>query len=289
MTTLTKVFIVVLAIFAIAFSMLVVQYTAQTTNYRKLSDENRRWALQEQSAREAADTKHKVVIAHFTKVISRLQSQIAQDNANLAKANMELANVKNDLLAEQGKTASLMSQANQLTNMSNASGAERKQLQSQLLQVRKDNAALRTDNITLSKTNQKLGLQRQLYEKEIRLLKEQNFSLGERMEKLRGQLQTSASGVPASSSPDATVKPVSGMGSSPIIGEVTNVRDGLAEISVGGSHGVKSGMEFIVYRGSQYLGKLKINKVLADKSAGNLLQVQGNIRPGDKVTDKFQF
>ncbi len=269
--------------------MLVVQYTAQTTNYRKLSDENRRWALQEQSAREAADTKHKVVIAHFTKVISRLQSQIAQDNANLAKANMELANVKNDLLAEQGKTASLMSQANQLTNMSNASGAERKQLQSQLLQVRKDNAALRTDNITLSKTNQKLGLQRQLYEKEIRLLKEQNFSLGERMEKLRGQLQTSASGVPASSSPDATVKPVSGMGSSPIIGEVTNVRDGLAEISVGGSHGVKSGMEFIVYRGSQYLGKLKINKVLADKSAGNLLQVQGNIRPGDKVTDKFQF
>ena len=126
MTTLTKVFIVVLAVFAIAFSMLVIQYTAQSTNFRTLAEENRKWALQEQAAREAANNKQKVVVAHLNKVVTTLQDQLAAQNRELDKMASTLANVKNELLAEQGKNASLMSQSTQLTNMSNAADAERK-------------------------------------------------------------------------------------------------------------------------------------------------------------------
>ncbi len=289
MTTLAKVFVVVLAVFSIAFSMLVIQYTAQTTNYRTLAEENRMWAMKEQAERQASDNKNKIVVSHLNEVISSLRKQLSEQKNAIDNLTTELGNIKNELLAERQKSASLASQASQLTSMNNAGSAERKQLQSQLEQVRKENAALRTDNIKLAKINQKLELQRKLYEKEIRLLKEQNYSLGQRMEELRSRLQAGATTEQTVPRIGKKVVPLTESSASPVIGEITSVRDSLASISIGSAQGVKQGMELIIYRGAQYLGKLKISKVLPEQAAGELVQVTGNIRPGDKVTDKFQF
>jgi len=287
LTTLTKVFIVVLAFFAVVVSMLVIQYTAQSTNFRQLADEWHSNYTQEQTLRQASDNQNKIVQSHLEKVISTQQEELAKQRSEMDKISADMASMKNELLAERQKTASLTGQVTQLTNMVNAGDAERKLLQGQLEQVRKDNSGLRTDNFKLAETNQKLDLQKQLYEQEIRLLKEQNFSLGERLEKLRSGGRV----VEGTDAPPATgqVQPATESEGSPIIGKITDVRDSLAGISIGSAQGVKDGMEFIVYRGSQYLGKLRINKVLPEQAAGELLQKQGNIRAGDKVTDKFQF
>ncbi len=288
MTTLAKVFVVVLAVFSIAFSMLVIQYTAQSVNYRTLAQENRLWALKEQAERQALDNKQKIVVSHLNNIISSLQKQISEQKQTIDTLTNQLGDIKTELLAERQKSASLASQASQLTSMNNAGSAERKQLQAQLEQVRKDNAALRMDNIRLAKLNQKLELQRKLYEKEIRLLKEQNYALGQRMEELRAKLQAGATGQqPVTVSEQSAA--VESAESSPVIGEITSVRDSLASISVGAAQGVKLGMEMIIYRGAQYLGKLKISKVLPSQAAGEIVQLNGNIRPGDKVTNKFQF
>jgi len=289
LTTLAKVFVVVLAVFSIAFSMLVIQYTAQTTNYRTLAEENRMWALKEQTERQASDNKTKIVVSHLNEVISSLRKQLSEQKSSIDNLTTELGNIKNELLAERQKSASLASQTSQLTSMNNAGSAERKQLQAQLEQVRKENAALRTDNIKLAKINQKLELQRKLYEKEIRLLKEQNYSLGQRMEELRSRLQAGVAPEQTAPRVGQKVVPLTESSASPVIGEITSVRDSLASISIGSAQGIKQGMELIVYRGAQYLGKLKISKVLPEQAAGEIVQITGNIRPGDKVTDKFQF
>jgi hypothetical protein len=173
--------------------------------------------------------------------------------------------------------------------MVNAGDAERKQLQGQLQNMRKDNSALRTDNFKLAETNQKLDLQRQLYEQEIRLLKEQNYSLSERVEQLRSKVQAAASGAdqaPATAG-QAGAQSVTDAAGSAIVGEISDVRNNLASLSIGSAQGVKDGMEFTIYRGSQYLGKVRINKVQPEQSAGELIQVQGDVHAGDKVTDKF--
>lgn len=268
--------------------MLVIQYTAQSVNYRTLAQENRLWALKEQAERQALDNKQKIVVSHLNNIISSLQKQISEQKQTIDTLTNQLGDIKTELLAERQKSASLASQASQLTSMNNAGSAERKQLQAQLEQVRKDNAALRMDNIRLAKLNQKLELQRKLYEKEIRLLKEQNYALGQRMEELRAKLQAGATGQqPVTVSEQSAA--VESAESSPVIGEITSVRDSLASISVGAAQGVKLGMEMIIYRGAQYLGKLKISKVLPSQAAGEIVQLNGNIRPGDKVTNKFQF
>ena len=291
MTTLTKVFIVVLVVFAIAFSMLVLQYTAQTENYRKIAADWESRFTQEQTLRMASDNQNKVVVDHLEKVTKTLQEEKSTQGKAMDKIAGDLSAVQNELLAEKQKTLSLTGQVSQLTSMNNAGDAERKQLQSQLEAIRKDNAGLRTDNFKLVEDNQKLVLQKQLYEQEIRLLKEQNFSLGERLEQLRSRSQAASTGSePAAATGGETkARPASDSESAPIIGQITDVRDGLAGISIGSAQGVKTGMEFIVYRNGQYLGKLRISKVLPEQAAGELIQKQGNIRNGDKVTDKFQF
>jgi len=290
LTTLTKIFIVVLAFFAIIISVLIVQFTATNTNYKKLADDWQSQFKQEQALRLASDNQQKINESYLNKVIDMQRDELAKMQTAKNEQATELANVKTSLLAEQQKNASLTGQNNQLTNMINAADAERKQLQSQIDIVRKDNAGLRADNFKLSETNQKLDLQRQLYEQEIRLLKEQNFSLAEKLEKQRSRGPVSASGqesLPAGANEKASA--ATETESAPIIGQVTDVRVSLASISIGSAQGVKDGMEFIIYRNSQFLGKLRVNKVLPDQAAGELLQRQGNIQAGDKVTDKFQF
>lgn len=288
MTTLTKVFIVVLAVFAIVVSMLIIQFTAQNVNYKQLADEWQSRAKQEQTLRETADNQQKIVEAHFNKVIATQAEELAKQRAEVDKVSAELSSLNNRYLIETQKTASLTAQLDQLNNMVNAADAERKQLQSQLETTRKDNSGLRTDNFKLAETNNKLELQRQLYEQEIRLLKEQNFSLGERLEAMRKRVAGPARGEGAPAVTAARAQPAAEAQASPIIGQITDVNNGLASISVGAAQGVKNGMEFIIYRNGQYLGKLHINKVLPDQAAGEILQSQGNIHPGDKVTDKFQ-
>lgn len=289
MTTLTKVFIVVLTVFAIAFSMLVIGYAAQSQNYRELADTNRAWALENQAQLQSNNSLNRVAEENYQKQIADLHAQITKMQETMDSNANQMGTVKNELLAEQQKTASLTGQVTQLTSMVSAGDAERKQLQNQLENMRKDNSGLRTDNFKLAETNQKLELQRQLYEQEIRLLKEQNFSLSSRVEELRSKVQAAATGEDQTgvSSARGAARSVSDSAASAIVGEIKEVRGNLACLTIGSAQGVRDGMEFIIYRGGEYLGKVKINKVQPEQSAGELVQIQGNIHAGDKVTDKF--
>ncbi len=269
--------------------MLVIQYTAQSTNYKKLADDWQSQFKQEQQLRMLGDSQQKVTEEHLTKVNDGQQKELSKLRVEMTTMANQVSSLNNELLAERQKTASLTGQLNQSGNMISAGDAERKQLQTQLESVRKDNSGLRADNFKLAEDNQKLVLQRQLYEQEIRLLKEQNFSLSERLEKLRSRGHAAVSGQETPAATGDKAQPATESESSPILGQITDVRDSLASISIGSAQGVKNGMEFIIYRNGQYLGKLRVNKVLPDQAAGELLQKQGNIRPGDKVTDKFQF
>ena len=292
MTNLTKIFIVILGVFSIAFSILAIQYTAHTANFRALAEANRLWAEREQELRNASENQLSIVQTHLNQIIKDQQNQLAQQGEKLDKASADLAGESNKLLAQTQMGASLEGEKTQLMAMLAAADAERKQLQGQLAETRKQLAGLQTENFKLAKLNQELDLQRQLYEQKIRLLTEQNRSLEEMADKLQARLSAYSAGGQAPRPREVgggKVAMVAEPQAAPIMGQITEVRDSLAGISIGVAQGVQQGMEFIVYRGSQYLGKLKVTQVLPDQAAGELLQVQGTIRPGDSVADKFQF
>ncbi len=277
-----KVFVVVLTVFSIAFSVLVIGYAAQTTNWKALAEKNREWALQEQAAREAVDSKCKVIVGQLNKTIESLQSQIAAKNSEIDRLTVQMRNLNNELLSAKGKIESLVSQSNQLTNMNSAINSERKVLRDQLEKLRKDLASVRIDNLRLADENQKLKLQIKLYESEIRLLKEQNVALEQKLVKVRRKLRSVSAEGTEEVGEEAGV-------SGRIVGKVTRVHNNLASLSVGSAQGVKNGMVFIVYRGDQYLGKLRITKVVANESVGEIIQkrMSVQIQAGDSVTDRF--
>ena len=73
----------------------------------------------------------------------------------------------------------------------------------------------------------------------------------------------------------------------PIRGQITDVEDNLASISVGSASGVQKDMRFKVYRDDSYLGDLKIIYVQPDEAAGRLESQQSRIVKGDSVTTGF--
>ena len=234
----------------------------------ELADTNYSWARENQTLLQSNNSLSKVTmkITRSRSAICRLSSPKMRETMD-TNAN-QMGTVKNELLAEQQKTASLTGQVTQLTSMVSTGDAERKQLQTQLENMRKDNSGLRTDNFKLAETNQKLELQRQLYEQEIRLLKEQNYSLSERVEQLRSKVQAAATGTDQTSvsSAQSGAQSVSDASGSAIVGEIKEVRGNLASLSIGSAQGVKEGMEFTIYHHDQYLGKVRINKVQPEQS-----------------------
>ena len=106
-----------------------------------------------------------------------------------------------------------------------------------------------------------------------------------------GAAQPGAPGVvtPAGvAGPDA-VPLASPVAASPIRGHITDISGSLATISVGSADGVADGMVFVIYRGLDYVGDLKISVVEPDRSAGRVMGAAGSPRVGDEVADEARF
>lgn len=73
-----------------------------------------------------------------------------------------------------------------------------------------------------------------------------------------------------------------------ITGTITAIKDNLASVNIGSSSGLKKGMKLIIYRGADFVGKLKLENVDVSEAAGILMD--GNLLAplkGDKVTTKL--
>lgn len=290
MTTLAKIFTVLLAVFAVLFSTMAITSAVMTQNYKQLAEDEAAKRKTAETDKDASANEMNLVKASLSEVIKQQQKKIDEMSSTVAKAQTSMSTAENKSLAESQKVLSLAGQVAQLTDMFNTVNTERKQLQEQLTSTRKQLTALETDNFNTSKEKAELQLQKKLYEQQIRLLTEQNVSLEQNVEKMRAQLHAAATGTEVAKTNDGSgVVAASEPQASAIKGEITQVHDKLASLSIGSAQGVAAGMEFVVYRSGQYLGKVKVTNVQPEESAGELSQVQGAIRSGDSVTDKFEF
>jgi hypothetical protein len=71
-------------------------------------------------------------------------------------------------------------------------------------------------------------------------------------------------------------------------GTITAVKGDLASINIGSANGVKQGDKCYIYRGSQFIGYLRIERVDSNDSAGVVTEKQANPMQNDKVTNRLQ-
>ena len=63
----------------------------------------------------------------------------------------------------------------------------------------------------------------------------------------------------------------------------------LATISVGSADGVKETAVFVIYRGREYVGELRVTDVEPNLAAGKIVSSRMTPRPDDLVADELAF
>ncbi len=290
MSALTKIFIVLLAVFSIAFAMSTISFVAQTNKWKKLAEDY-------QAARGIVETKmlnqsaaHAAEKANWLDARRESLRENGELNAKIQKVQEDLGKITAELAQVRAEKSSSDALSRNLTGQLELAslGRDNEQKQRQTFQER--NIELETRNIDLNKrvnelTAQALVLvqQQRQFEQQINILREENQKLAAITRRAAtGELEAAGAGSEA-------VTPLEPVAGTPIRGRILEVEGKLATISVGSTDGVQANMTFVIYRGADYIGDLRITDVEPHRSAGTIIQARGTPRVNDLVADEARF
>ncbi len=285
---LSKVFVVLLLFFSIAFTVMTVSALSQVTDWRDTAmkyDQHARVAdanLRNLIAASAAElaTARDNVNAHRTQ-IGDLEGQLTKKSGEVSEAKAQLAKLEADASHAEAMNRGLL---NQLQSAENARAEYRKQRD----ELEKRNLDIERRNIDLSDRVNELTAQIAVLLEEKRQYEQQMNILSSENEKLSRAARKPAVGAAFEAPSGAAlaggeaITPVSAVA---VRGQVVEVADKLVTVSVGAADGVKKGMLFVVHRGDEYIGDVQISLVEPNRSAGTLVRSVVAPTAGDRVQD----
>ncbi len=288
MSSLTKVFTVLLVLLSIVSSVMTISVVARTNDWRdtaqkyetnaRIADTNLRNMIAAGAAVEA--TSRDAVRTHLAR-IGELETQMQANNAELAKLRTDIARVEAEKSSAEAMNRGLLAQVESARSGEN-------EVRKQLADIERRNVELERRNIDLNdRVNEQTA--------QIAVLDEQKRQFEQQLNILKGEAdklsnQGRRSGVSSENPAGTAMSNVTALtpgtgGSSAIRGSVVEVRDNLITISNGSADGVKKDMEFVISRDSQYVGKLKISHTEPTRAAGRMIQTSIAPRTGDQVMD----
>ena len=285
---LSKVFVVLLLFFSIAFTVMTVSALSQVTDWRDTAmkyDQHARVAdanLRNLIAASAAElaTARDNVNAHRTQ-IGDLEGQLTKKSGEVSEAKAQLAKLEADASHAEAMNRGLL---NQLQSAENARAEYRKQRD----ELEKRNLDIERRNIDLSDRVNELTAQIAVLLEEKRQYEQQMNILSSENEKLSRAARKPAVGA-AFEAPSgaalAGVEAITPVSAVAVRGQVVEVADKLVTVSVGAADGVKKGMLFVVHRGDEYIGDVQISLVEPNRSAGTLVRSVVAPTAGDRVQD----
>jgi hypothetical protein len=292
LNAITKVLVVLLAVFCIAFSMTAISLTAQQDDWKKLATEYRLEA-------QISNTHQRNLIASHAAELASARDSIknATDRINALEAKLQDATEENALQRSeiaQIKAAAHSSEAlsHRLTNELSIAQAARGNIEKQRQQLESRNIELERRNVDLNERVNELTtrvtvlVQKQRQQaQQINIIREENQKLAR---------QTGISPVPGFDSGltgASHISPKDPPAVPRIAGHVVSIEGDYVTVSVGSSDQVQRGAVFVIFRGTQYIGDIEISDVQPNLSAGKLTSVARGVTPkkGDRVEDEFHF
>ena len=284
MSTLTKVLIVLLTVFSIFLCGIVVTYVANAENQRGRADTLQR------NLQSAKRTEDKAV--NDARIAKEETEQTRRDlEAQMNELQVAFSDLQANFDAVKRENAQLVQRVTDMgASVEQANALQASQMQ-QAQTAQQDVVALRADQTRLDKelkeTDQllmeKMAVLAQLEAKNKQLI-EANQELETQLNQYLRQSGRAAV-TPQPVTPTRTiVQPAPATAKDIALnGRVTAVdmKNALAEISIGAAAGVKPDMNFHVIRGQQFVCDILILDVDADKAVGVLKRVQGAPQSGD--------
>lgn len=288
MSTLTKVFTVLLVVLSIVFSVMTISVVAQSNNWRdtalkyeanaRIADTNLRNEIAASAAMEA--TCRDAVRSHLAR-IGELETQMQSGNTELAKLRTDIARAEAERSSAEAMNRGLLAQLEAARSGESA-------IRKQLADIERRNIELERRNIDLNdRVNEQtaqiavLDEQKRQYEQQLNVLR------GE-AEKLGTQGRRSAANVGMENPAGAALPGVTALtpaGTSAIRGSVLDVTGNTVTISNGSADGVARDMEFIISRNNEYVGDLRISHTEPNRAAGRLVRSRISPMVGDQVRD----
>jgi len=290
LSKLTKILIVLLAVFSIVLSAIVVVYVANSDNYRQKSG-----ALQTQY--NAAVEKEKEAKRELEDRKKKYQQQEDALNNKMTSLQAEYTQIETKLKEAEREKAVLLQKVDSWTSITKdfytTNDKQGQLLENTLEELNKAKAEkIKTTKELNETTNtliEKMAIIETL-ESEKRRLIEAKAELQIQVDKYLQPIGRTVE-APVPVTPERTrVLPVmprtKDIGLKGLVKQV-DLKNSLARISLGSADGVKDGMKFHVTRGDEFICDISIIDVDAEESVGLLELVQQPPRANDSVSTNF--
>lgn len=287
MSTLTKILVVLLAVFSFGLCGAVVTYVGNANNYKAMLDEqkdsNKVLTSNNESLKRQINEKieewKKDELA-YTQQIQKLNDEMLQLESEKRKAERTSTEYQNRVNSWVGLLDSFQQT---IGNLEQSLKVTQQQLDKARERGIKDQQEL--NQITASLI-EKIA-QMQALEADRRRFLEEKKSLEDKLNQLFGA--DMAAEVPTTVTPEpgvARAAPSIAAGA-PLNGLITEVGESLVTISIGADDGVRKGMVFHVTRGGEFICDVVITDVDTSKAAGSLELKMQQPRIGDNVSTKL--
>ncbi|MBU1260146.1 MAG: hypothetical protein KJ757_08195 [Planctomycetes bacterium] len=276
MGILTKILIVLLALFSLFLCGTVVTYIGTAKNYKQAYDE----AKTEIASLRQTSTSYKEQLEDKNRqmqtLTDRLDAEIASLKAEKTKAEQDLKDVERNKAALDEKVQTLTASALKFEGTVGS-------MQESLKNTREELDKARTESIKLSKNlnevtaslEEKMAHLESLNAEKKRLLEEKTNIEG----KISGRAGTYE---PVTTVPDSATEAMGTYGSgAPLQGKITAIEGSLATLSIGTADGVEKGTIFHITRNDAFICDIKITEVDSEVSAGTLQLIQQQPQAGD--------
>ncbi len=284
MSTMTKVFIVLVSVVGMLASALFVAGAAQWMNTKTTVENYQNLYRAELVQRMNTEGLMAARLAMAQDAMAAQAEEMRKIQADLARVNRELGDVRQDLASEQNLRAEAQAGRKRMEEMLTVQNAELTSVQKENQSLRRENVNLQTRNESLASRVLELTSEVTIATDQIRNLQEKLYASQQRNKELEQQLVAAP---PTREEPVTEAQPVlvEKAVAGPIHGEIVEVDGRYVSINVGETSGVVEGMPFMVYRDNTYVGDLQIRNVRPKEAGGILTMVAPgqSVQRGDRV------
>lgn len=283
MSILTKIFVVLVTVLAIALVPLMVAYVENTQHFQG----------QLQAARDAqgvATARANLLERRNQQIQSRYSDALAAKVAAQSELESRLVSRLGEIKQKETRIAQLQQESaakDATIDRLSATGELDSEIIATLRQQEDEaqDAAIEAREALVEETGrvQALRTDLELLNENFRLVKEQLSDANAQIANLQEEIESGGT------TGDGQSQLAGGPEGTPIRGLVTSVDElaggeTLVAINVGSNDEVKAGMNFIIHRGGEYIATMEVIKVDPQRAAGRVTLKEGPIEPNLQVT-----
>lgn len=279
MNILTKICIVVVALASMVAAPVFINMATVPENFKDLFQRQKAHYGLLKATSKAASEENKRLRERLKEKAKTSAASESGLQVTIDKLNGENASLRLQLTKDEARVAGIRDELTGLNLTLDAQSKRIKALQEQKDKSWKEQNRLQATTIQLSNNLKEVKAANARLEKSIKVHRRNLHDAQATIIELNRKLtELQAGGATASAedkTPPAPAKAVSG--------SVTAASGVIVSVNIGSAHGLKKGMELTVYRGSNYVGTMRVEQVEVGEAVGTLIVKILAPRAGDKV------